>query len=176
MTVLNNVRLPQGVYDMIRDAKLDLERVKRTGETTAKDEVIAVWKRFGNCWDFADEMESLYRRHVECKKEQVAFFQPYLEGVGGGQCNGKLHLRRVSMPAGVGGSAGRSGSSLFCIRTNRNIALDFQEVMDMGSLCKMRSRFGDMIIATAMSIAQNFEKNCSLDEGLSRVPSLSASQ
>ncbi len=168
--VLGNVRLDPDAYHFLNNANEGLKRTRESAEKKLRDEYILTSQQFEGCVDFIVSVEELYRDHLDKGEEQVAYFEPvYYED---DEVSG-LILRKTEHFLAEREVSPRTASSLFSIRTDHEIALDYDDALKSGTLSKMKTRFETMFIAISMVLVQEFSKNCVLVDGPVKVTSTS---
>lgn len=162
--VLSNVRLDQDVYKFLQTAKKELDAIDEAAEHDLRDAFISVGMKFDDYYDFATELTNLYLDHIDSWKEQVAFFNMSFTVDDDGTFEGTALLTRTESVSSDRDISPRTPSSVFCIRTNEEIALDYDYAVQTGTTSTMQSRFIDMFNSAMMNVVLNFEKNCVLEE------------
>lgn len=154
--ILRNVRLDLDTYSFLQNASENLRRTQESTKHNLKDEYILTSQKFEGCVDFVVSVEELYLDHLDKGEEQVAYFEPvYYEDDG---VNG-LILRKMEYLLAEREVSPRTASSLFCVRTDDEMALDYDDALKAGTLSKMKTRFEAMFIAISMVLVQDFAKN-----------------
>lgn len=157
--ILGNVRLDQDEYAFMKNAHDHLEAIRSSRETNLRDEYISTSPRFEFSTDLTITLDELYLDHLDEGEQQVAYFEPVYYEIDG---KSGVMLRKTELLLAEKGVSPRTSSSLFCIRTDEEIAFDYEDALRDGTWSKMRTRFEAMSIAISMSLVDGFERNCVL--------------
>ena len=162
--ILQNVVLDADAYTFLKDAKQELDEVLSKKEYKLSDAFASLGSKFADCYDFASIVEDLYLDHLDTREEQIAFFEMSFMVDDDDRYAGSCFLMKSGRAASDSEVSPKTSSSLFCIRTNTEVASDYDHAVQTGTTCMMQDRFIDMFEAAIMSVVQNFEKNCVLVE------------
>lgn len=158
---LSNVRLDQETYEHMRKAHSELISILNDEQERLRSAYMLAAMQFEHCYDFQLSLNELYMDHIDSGEQQTAYFEPIFYKDDDGESY--AILRKTELLVADKDISPKTASSLFCIRTDEEIALDYEDALRNGTLSKMRTRFDDMLVAISMALVQNFPKNCTLE-------------
>lgn len=171
--ILSNVRLDSEAYEFLDRSKRNLNVILNGEGYTLRDEFAAVCERFEDRYDFAHQVQKIYDERLDSGKEQIAYFEMAIMEHDDAENEGSVYLTKAGRVESDSEALPKTSSSLFCVRTNNEVALDYEDAVRSGTTSMMQPRFMDMFAATVMSVVQSFEKNCVLDDEIRQSPTKS---
>lgn len=162
--ILTNVKLDAKAYEFLKSAKKYLSAILSRPGYSTREAFISASMNFDDYYAFASDIEVLYLDYLDAREEQVAFFEMSFMVDDDEQNEGRAFLTKTELLISDREVSPKTPSSVFCIRTDDEVASEYEYAVHTGTTSMMQRRFIDMFIAVAMNLITNFDRNCILAE------------